>query len=68
MCEYVADPPRVFDIILEGELLWDTLGESLLATSVSTESAVVLEYTLLAVPPSLSHSSPQKDWCAYFYL
>lgn len=57
-----ADPPRVFDIILEGELLRDTLGESLVAKSVSTESAVVVEYTLLAVPPKLSHSAPQSDW------
>ena len=59
-----AEAPRVFDIILEGELLRDTLGEALVAKSVSTESAVVLEYTLLAVPPRLEHSTPQPDWCA----
>ena len=58
----------MFDIILEGELLRDTLGEALVAKNVSTESAVVLEYTLLAVPPKLSHSTPQTDWCAFLSL
>lgn len=60
-----ADPPRVFDVILEGELLRASLGESLLASGVSTERAVLLEYTLLSVPPTLTHSAPQKDWYAH---
>eukprot|EP00892_Ulva_mutabilis_P001861 jgi/Ulvmu1/11676/UM008_0085.1 len=56
------DVPKVFDVILDGELLRQTLGDALLARSVSTETTVQLEYTFLVAPPKLSHTSPQQDW------
>lgn len=57
-----ADGPKVFDIILDGELLRQNLGDALLARDISTESTIQLEYTFLVAPPKLAHTSPQQDW------
>jgi hypothetical protein len=57
-----AEPAKVFDIIVVGELLRGALEDTLVAKNVSTEGTVELEYTFLALPPQLDESIPQNDW------
>jgi hypothetical protein len=65
--EMLAEQPRVFDIIIDGELLRQTLGEALLSKDASTEATIILEYTLLATPPTLAHVGAQSDWCSFHF-
>lgn len=58
-----AEPARVFDVLLDGELLRGTLEDTLVEHSKSTEGTVELEYTFLTLPPQLDETIPQQDWC-----
>jgi hypothetical protein len=54
---------RVFDFLVDGELLRGSLGAVLMAKALSTEAVVELEYTFLALPPQPDASREQTDWC-----
>ena len=58
-----AEPAKVFDILLDGELLRGTLEDTLVERNQSTEGIVELEYTFLTLPPQLDETVPQQDWC-----
>lgn len=53
---------KIFDFLLEGELVRGTLEQTLLEKGISTERSIELEYILAIPPPKETGAHKEDDW------